>query len=197
MLDLKDEEFLLVASDIHDSESVLSALSKKASTPKCLGFLYAGDLNIENLLISQQIEYSAFPFLAVQGNCDNPWSWSDIGITLPSYRSYECKGLRIFLSHGHRFSAPSDVGLSDKDFDIVITGHTHMNELSEHCIDEKRVLFLNPGSPTRPRGGTKGSYALIRFQKKDSVCVEIRSLNGDGLLAQKHITVHQSTERND
>lgn len=197
MQDLNDDEFLIIASDIHDNESVLASLSKLASTSKCLAFLYAGDLNIENYFIEQQVKSACFPFLPVQGNCDSPWSWADIGLTLPSYRTYSCKGLNLFITHGHLYSRPSDVGLSDEDFDIVITGHTHMNTISVQNIGDKTVTYVNPGSPTRPRGGTKASYAVIVFKKDGSADIQIRALDGNGLLAQKDIAINKCSERND
>ena len=55
--------------------------------------------------------------------------------------------------------------------------------------------YLNPGSPARPRG-CKASYGLVVF-RQNSVSLEIRALEGDGLLAQETIAVDNASERHD
>ncbi len=190
MLEIKCDSFLLVSSDVHDDEDVLEQLAKTAADPRCMAFLYAGDLNIENYFMTQILKCRNFVFLPVQGNCDNRWDWTDVNIDLPMYRTCTYKGLKIFISHGHLYWSPSSVGLEDKDFDLVITGHTHKYGITSEIIDQKRVTYLNPGSPSRPRGGTKPSYAIVGFNSDGSVFVEIRALKGDGLLAKEAIPVH-------
>jgi len=46
------------------------------------------------------------------------------------------------------------------DIRIVISGHTHCPEIME----QNRVLYLNPGSASFPRGGFKASIALIEIK---------------------------------
>jgi len=79
---------------------------------------------------------------------------------------------------------------------MVITGHTHVPDLHTEFIAGKRVVFLNPGSAARPRGGSRASYALIRFRKNGKVSAEIRTLSGDDLLSEETISVDKSPERN-
>ena len=197
MLEIKCSSFLLVSSDVHNDEQALEQLAEKAADPRCLAFLYAGDLDVENYFISHILRCRGFVFLPVQGNCDNRWDWTDVGIELPMYRTCTYKGLRIFLSHGHLYWSPSSVGLDDKDFDLVVTGHTHKCGISSEFIEQKRVISLNPGSPSRPRGGTRASYGLVLFQDDGSVDVQIRALEGDGLLSQEAIPVHEIPVGND
>ncbi len=191
MLGINDDAFLLVSSDVHDSEDALERLADIAADKRCLAFLYAGDLNIENYFISHILRNRSFVFMPVQGNCDNRWSWTDVNLDLPMYRSTSFKGLRIFISHGHLYYSPSSVGLEDTDFDLVITGHTHRYNIFSEIIDDKRVTYLNPGSPSRPRGGSEASYALVVFPSDGSARLEIRALKGDRLLAKEGIPVHQ------
>ncbi len=197
MLEINDVSFLLVSSDVHDSEEALERLADIAADKRCLAFLYAGDLNIENYFISHILRNRNFVFMPVQGNCDNRWSWTDVNIDLPMYRSTAFKGLRIFMSHGHLYYSPSSVGLEDTDFDLVITGHTHRYNIFSEIIDGKRVTYLNPGSPSRPRGGSEASYAMVVFPADGSVRLEIRALKGDRLLAEEGIPVHQLPVRDD
>ena len=196
MLGLNEKQFLLVASDVHSSDQCFEKLAEIAADQNCLAFLYAGDLDIENYFITQSVQLRNYVFLPVQGNCDNRWSWTDVNLDLPLYRTCSFKGLRIFMSHGHLYGSPSSVGLEDKDFDLVITGHTHCSRIASEFVDGKRVTYLNPGSPSRPRGGSRPSYALVVFNEDESVSLEIRALDGNSLLAQETIAVDKTSDRN-
>ncbi len=184
MLGIKEEKHLLVASDVHNDDQCFEILSKKAENESCLAFLYAGDLDIENCMINAVLQCRNFLFIPVQGNCDNRWSWTDVGIDLPLYRTCSFGGLKIFMTHGHIYGDPSSAGLDDRDFDVVISGHTHVNSLSKHLVDGKEIIFFNPGSAARPRGYSKASYAKIVFKSGGKVLFEIRALDGDRLLSQ-------------
>ena len=197
MIGIKEDKFLIVASDVHSDDQAFELLAEKAGDENCLGFLYAGDLNVGNCIISSVIRCRNFLFIPVQGNCDNRWEWTDLGLDLPLYRTCSFGGLRIFITHGHLYSDPSSAGLEDKDYDIVITGHSHVNSIQEQFLDNKRVVYLNPGSPSRPRGYSKPSYARVVFKDNGSVSFEIRALNGDGVLSDKTVFFHQTAVGND
>ena len=188
MFELTEDTFLLVASDVHSDDQCFEKLSRIADSSNCLAFLYAGDLDIENYFISQSVQLRNYVFLPVQGNCDNRWSWTDVNINLPLYRTCNYKNLSIFMTHGHLLSCPSSAGLEDTDFDLVITGHSHRYDISTEFIDGKRIIYMNPGSPSRPRG-CKSSYGLVVFGKNGSVSLQIRALEDDCLLAEETIPV--------
>ena len=196
MLGIKDEKFLLIASDVHNDDQSFEILSKMAENERCLALLYAGDLDIENCMVNYILQCRNFVFIPVQGNCDNRWSWTDLGLDLPPYRTCSFNGLKIFLTHGHMYGSPSAVGLSDEDFDIVITGHSHVNNLEKQVINGKEIVFLNPGSPSRPRGYSKASYAKIIFRENGLTSFEIRTLNGDRLLSQIDVAFNKASVRN-
>ncbi len=190
MLEIKDENYILIASDIHDDENSLEKLIPMAERSNCLAFLYAGDLNVENYFISSLLRCRNFVFIPVQGNCDNRWSWLDLSLELPLYRTCSFKGLEIFLTHGHMYSDPQSAGLDESRFNLVVNGHSHVNSLYSEIVSGKRVTYLNPGSPSRPRGGSSRSYALVRFNRDGSALAEIRALDGDGLLSQEAVAVN-------
>lgn len=207
-----NEKFLLVASDIHDNENFLERLTNIANNPKCIAFLYAGDLNIENYFICNLLRYRNFTFIPVLGNCDNPWSWTNANVqTPPLYRTLQYANktgkFSIYMSHGHLYPYPSCVGLNDEDYEIYITGHTHKGSLETVLLDnnsilgsnegdsceernkensntKKSVLLFNPGSVSSPRGGTKPSYGLIRIPQEGSVFVELRDFINNALLSK-------------
>ena len=197
MIGINDGKFILVAGDVHTSDQAFETLASIASQEGCIAFVYTGDLDIENYFISQAIQCRNFVFMPVQGNCDNRWSWTDVGLDLPPYRTCTFAGLRLFVSHGHLYWQPSSAGLSDEDFDMVLTGHTHVPDLHTEIIDGKRIVFLNPGSAARPRGGSKASYALIRLHDDGSASAEIRALGSDNLLSEIAIPVDKRPEGND
>lgn len=171
-------KFLLVSSDIHDDSEVFEKLCKEAENPDCLALLYAGDLDYENYFISSALRNRNFVFLPVSGNCDNRYSVKDAGLNdLPMYRTCSFNGKRFFITHGHLFSDPASAGLDNKDFDVCINGHTHIPLLTE----DDAVIYLNPGSPSRPRAYSKPSYAKIYFTKQGSIQVSFSEFKKDSI----------------
>lgn len=135
-----NERFLLVASDIHDNENCLERLTIMANNPKCIAFLYAGDLNVENFFICNLLRYRNFTFIPVLGNCDNPWDWESSNVPQPPlYRTLQYSNkigkFNIYMSHGHLYPFPSNVGLNDEDYEIYITGHSHKGSLETVVIN--------------------------------------------------------------
>lgn len=196
MLEINNDDFLLVASDVHDCDDIFEELEKTACQSRCLAFIYAGDLNIDNFFIAHHIMCRNYVFLPVQGNCDNLWAWTDVRQSLPPYRTCTYKGLRIFISHGHLYASPSMAGLEDASFDLVVTGHTHIPSITEEIVSGKEVVYLNPGSAARPRGYSRASFAIIRFKENGKVSLEIRALKDNGLLSEKTITLKQAPAGN-
>jgi len=94
------------------------------------------------------------------------------------------------------YSDPDSTGLENKDFDVVINGHSHVNDLSEQIIDGKRIVYMNPGSPSRPRGYSKASYGMIVFNDDGSVSFRLHALQGDGVLSEKTVSFNQASIRN-
>ncbi len=193
MLGIKDEKYLLVASDVHNDDQAFEILSKKAEDQRCLAMLYAGDLDIENCIIEAILQCRNFLFIPVQGNCDNRWRWTDVGLELPMYRTCSFQGLKIFISHGHMYDFPSSVGLSDSDFDVVINGHSHVNGIKKQFINEKEIILMNPGSPSRPRGHSKAPYGMIVFKNDGTVSFEIRALESDCLLSHESVALNKAS----
>ena len=82
----------------------------------------------------------------VYGNCDDPGYLDDF---LPRTR-FDFQGYAFFMNHGHIY-------LPDlTDIHVIIEGHSHTPRL-DTLFD---MVFLNPGSPSRPRNSAPG-YALV------------------------------------
>lgn len=82
-------------------------------------------------------------------------------------RVVEIEGLRIFMTHGHKYNVHRtldllvDTARSNK-YDLVLFGHTHILEI-EHV---GKVQFLNPGSCARPRNTLPPTYAVLDITDK-------------------------------
>ena len=73
----------------------------------------------------------------------------------------------MYLEHGDKIFTKINNYIKDIDCDVFLFGHTHCKLNTK--INNK--IVINPGSLTRPRDDTKGSYAIISFNSlKDMKC---------------------------
>lgn len=95
---------------------------------------------------------SIAPLTLVMGNnhCDLP------GYELEFVAMVTVAGKRIVVIHDF-----ADLGPIPEGVDVVVCGHTHR----PRCEWHGRTLVLNPGSPTRPRGGTPPSVAVLEISE--------------------------------
>lgn len=147
-----------VISDIH---GVLSSTAVRELT-SCDMILCAGD--IERPFILDELEAIA-PTIAVLGNCDRQ---GFTGLNVPFVAMPRIIGVRFYMVH-----RPEDIGALSDDVQVVIHGHTHIPR--EEYRDG--VLYLNPGSATRPRGGSKKSLARLRVEQGSVQKVEFVELS--------------------
>jgi len=108
--------------------------------------LHAGDIESDGLLL--ELEAIA-PVQAVRGNCD-----FDLP-ALPVTRAIPVPGYGIILM-AHRLEDALQRLMTGVRG--IIHGHTHKAEFRTHTSP----WVLNPGSPSKPRGGSKPSVALLR-----------------------------------
>jgi putative phosphoesterase len=103
------------------------------------------------------------PVTAVRGNCDlEPVS------VLPLAANVVLGGVRILVAHRDRDLAgsldPVRVGAR-----VAIVGHSHVVGSGER----DGVLWVNPGSPSFPRGSEPATVAVITVQEDGSVSAEV------------------------
>ena len=53
------------------------------------------------------------------------------------------------------------MGSIPEDVDVVIIGHTHVPKY----LEANGVIYINPGSPTRPRGGSCPGLGIMVVDK--------------------------------
>lgn len=147
-----------VVSDIHGrlSNEAYEALSGSDY------ILCAGD--IENRMVLTELETIA-PTICVRGNCDR----YDLGPRVKPIASPFLDGVRFRMVH-----RPEDIGTVPDDVQVVIHGHTHV---PREEYGANGVLFLNPGSPSRPRGGSRKSVARLFVDKGTVKSVEFIELD--------------------
>lgn len=155
---------ILVAGDTHGDVQGLKNVLKDTSD-MIDAFVHTGDCETDALHIARQ-----FPKLPVYGVCGN----CDFGRIFPPVRMDEICGKRVFVTHGHRY----DVNYSlmqlaytaiENQADICLFGHTHIPLVERY----DNLVIVNPGSLSRPRGGSKCSYAVIEIDEDGTVTPKI------------------------
>ena len=97
------------------------------------------------------------PVHGVAGNCDWP-----TGKTCYE-KIIDAAGHKIFLTHGHNYGARYTTeyireAAESQGADIAVFGHTHMVEYLPGS-----PLVLNPGSASRPRDESRGSFMIMEL----------------------------------
>jgi len=112
--------------------------------------IHAGDIGPYRLVLDME---AIAPTTAVLGNTDG-----DMPINESAVATLGSK--KFFVQHivdPHRLEASLRERLKRIEPDVVVFGHTH----EPFCETLGGILFLNPGSVTRPRGGTQPSMVRM------------------------------------
>ena len=113
--------------------------------------LHAGDVGHVDVLRGLN---AIAPTVAVRGNVDR----GDFGATLPMNECVEIGKRTIYLYH---ILQDLDVDPVASEFDLVISGHSHRQELEE----KEGVTYLNPGSCGPQRFSLPVSLAFLTVTK--------------------------------
>ncbi|MDR3092021.1 MAG: metallophosphoesterase [Clostridiales bacterium] len=160
---------LLVFSDSHKNltymERVFDKIGRGMDAVVHLGDHYSDG---EQLRARFEIER----FYGVSGNCDYAPS-------APAEDFFEFGGLKIFITHGHRYNVKSDeqrlcYAAAERGADVALFGHTHRAAV----FREGGVLFMNPGSVSRGRDGANPSYGVVTVEgaKAEGAVIAIKDL---------------------
>lgn len=99
--------------------------------------------------------------VAVRGNCDS--EVDQVMLEFPLMESYTTiidGWQRFFLTHGHIWGEQQVPPLPSGT--IFASGHTHVARIAR---GENGIVFLNPGSTTRPKYGAPPSYGLYNGRR--------------------------------
>ena len=149
------------ASDIHGNIGALDEIIRLAEGKKADRLFIAGDLCPGDPAFALRLHNASFPYIAVKGNCDSLWDYRDSGLAVPKESVYfeMPDGRHIGMTHGHSIFSPDDFPFTLEKGDIFIQGHSHVPSLFK---DDRGIIHLNPGSPSRPRSMDGATCAVIR-----------------------------------
>ncbi len=148
---------VLVVSDSHrDTQSVIDVIEKEK--PEML--IHLGDLETDTSEIEKAMQVPVHPCVFIRGNCDG------YERNLKPVAVFDLCGHRFFCTHGHSQGVYMSYdnliySAEENDCDIALFGHIHQP------VDETfgDVRILNPGSISRPRGGSRKSYIVMEMSE--------------------------------
>ncbi|MGI5855308.1 MAG: phosphodiesterase [Candidatus Merdivicinus sp.] len=157
----------LIASDIHGSAFYCRRLLEALEREQPGRVLLLGDLLYHGPRNDLPEEYAPKEVLAmlngirdklfcVRGNCDTEVDQMVLDFPiLADYCLLEESGALIFATHGHIYSLKSPPLLGKGD--ILLHGHTHVPV----CRRTETFTYLNPGSVSIPKEGSRHSYMTL------------------------------------
>ena len=153
---------LLIASDLHGSAYWTRRLTEVYKTSGAVRLVLLGDILYHGPRNDLPREYDpkkvidllnplAAEILAVRGNCESEVDGMVLDFPIsPDYGVIFDGKQALYLSHGHREIPKMPAG------SLYFTGHTHI----PHDYTENGVRFLNPGSVSIPKNGSRHSVLL-------------------------------------
>ncbi len=158
---------IMIASDIHGSAKYAEMLIKRFNESKCEKLLILGDILYHGPRNDLPEEYAPKKvieilnplkdkILAVRGNCDTEVDQMVLDFPILADYALVAIGARtIYATHGHKYNPDNPPPLADGD--ILLCGHTHVTKIKEY----DNFTYINPGSVSIPKEGTKRGYAIL------------------------------------
>ena len=158
---------IMFASDIHGDYNCALATIEKYKAEKAEKLIILGDIlyhgprndlpegyapkKVIELLNSVKGELAC-----VRGNCDTEVDQMVLSFPILADYAIISEGKRmIFATHGHNFNNEKLPPLHNGD--VLLHGHTHIPVCEEH----EGYTYLNPGSVSIPKNGSKNSYMTL------------------------------------
>ena len=157
----------MIASDIHGSAKYCRAMLVRFDEEGAERLLLLGDLLYHGPRNDLPEEYAPKTVIAllnerrtkllcVRGNCEA--EVDQMVLDFPVLSDYAVLPLGdrvIYATHGHHGSEQTPPPLCPGD--ILLCGHTHVPS----CRDHGDFLYLNPGSVSIPKNGSRHSYMTL------------------------------------
>lgn len=146
---------ILVISDTHGNLTNVYKLIKDIKD-KIDCVIHCGDIVEDAIAI--RCRYSDLDVYNVRGNCD-------YGSAVASEEVFNIGGKKIFVTHGDMYGVNWNTdrlcyrGL-ELMADVCLYGHTHIPNIEKY----ENMVIMNPGSISRPRGGSSCSYGIIKIE---------------------------------
>ena len=163
---------LLIASDIHGDIAAARAVVDEYRRSGADRLVLLGDLLYHGPRNDLPKDYAPKEVIAllnsvkdellcVRGNCDTEVDQMVLEFPiLADYALIEADGVRMFVTHGHKFNLDNLPPL--KMGEVLVHGHTHVRAMVE--FGDKN-LYVNPGSPSIPKENTPRGCVLFENGK--------------------------------
>ena len=155
----------MIASDIHGSafycEKMLKAFEREQADKLLLlgDILYHGPRNdlpkgYAPKKVIELLNNIKEKILCVRGNCDAEVDQMVLNFpVLADFAAVVADGYTLYLTHGHHLDEASKAAAPG---DIVLYGHTHVPAFEQ----KNGNYYVNPGSVSIPKEGSRHSYML-------------------------------------
>ena len=120
--------------------------------------IHAGDIGQDTILTNL---HTIAPVRAVFGNMDHYPLVSNLK-RMDIFQFEECRICLVHIIGSHKTFA-YELFKQNIKVDVVIHGHTHRAE----DVVFNNIRFLNPGSSSQPRSGSRGSVGVLNVEKKE------------------------------
>ena len=168
----------LIVSDIHGSSYYADKIKEIIMKENPDMFIVLGDLYYHGPRNELSEEYNPMKvsnilnsykniIYVVKGNCDSEVDEMISEFTFYDNLVLDINGKKTFCTHGHKFNKDN---LPKQEFDIMAYGHFHMGFIK----NENNKVFINPGSISLPKNGSKNSYIII-----DELGIYLNDENGN------------------
>ncbi len=163
---------IMCISDIHGNIECLNKAIERFREENAEKLIILGDFSSyyfssSDFEVAEILNNMAGVIIAVKGNCDNSQMDGIFNFELSYIKNITINNTKITLTHGHiynRNNLPEECG------QIFLFGHTHVGIIEK--IGDK--IIANPGSISKPRGGSNKSYLII-----DEENIILKKLNGE------------------
>ena len=154
----------MIASDLHGSAYYCKLLLQRWEEEQADTLIFLGDILYHGPRNDLPRDYApkeviamlnplAEKLLCVRGNCDCEVDQMVLDFpVLADYGVLAERGRRIYLTHGHVINKAHPLPFVQGD--VLLHGHTHIPA----CEDCGGFWYLNPGSVSIPKNGSKHSY---------------------------------------
>lgn len=172
---------ILVISDSHGSPRLVKTILYNHGK-NCDGLCFCGDgmPDLVEILEEAQhdpelLEHIPSVLYFVRGNGDNssiPLLTSERSlIQVPVETEITVAQKKIFMTHGHNYNVyygTKDLAKSaaQRNADLAFYGHTHIANVQNKTSQGKKIVVLNPGSCSLPRGGMPHTFAIVSIEQE-------------------------------
>lgn len=155
---------IAVMSDSHGEETNLRWLLEQCwkLTGPIDAYIHLGD-GAYDFAKAEKFIHNRDPQAKLIGVCGN----NDYGMDLPTATVERFGGVRVFITHGHRYFVKRtfdslDLAARQQNCSIALFGHTH-----QQWMEMRSILLLNPGSVMNDR------MALIEIDEKGDIVPQL------------------------